>query len=64
MGKRKKVVVVAFILAIVLVLVLVGALIYKKWAPSNVQEDASKYFKLKDGEIAILVDDVQIDGTA
>ena len=49
MGKRKKVVWIAFVIAILLVMALIAIVIYKKVAPSHVQANLNKLFELKDG---------------
>ena len=57
MGKRKKVVWIAFVIAILLVMALIAIVIYKKVAPSHVQANLNKLFELKAGEEAVLIDD-------
>ncbi|MCR5691938.1 MAG: hypothetical protein K6G62_06945 [Eubacterium sp.] len=57
MGKRKKLVIGAFVLAFLLILAMVAYVLYRKWAPSNEQADINKLFNLTDGQVAILVDD-------
>ncbi len=57
MGKRKKVVWIAFVIAILLVMALIAIVIYKKVAPSHVQANLNKLFDLKAGEEAVLIDD-------
>lgn len=57
-GHQKKVVWIASILAVVLVLVLAIAAIYRYLAPSSVQKDLNTVFDLGGNEVALIVDDI------
>ena len=57
MGKRKKVVLTAVIIAIVLVLFLTAAALYKYLAPSSVKKDLNTVFELEQDQVALILDD-------
>ena len=56
MNKRKNVVITAAILAGVLVLILIGAAVYKYLAPSSAKKDLRSVYNLKENEIALISD--------
>lgn len=71
MDKRKRIVVLASILAGILVIILIAGAIYKYFAPSNKRKDLNSLFKLGENEIALIADNkileqkgLMIDGQA